>query len=58
MFLLVVAVSGAAALICAERFSEALFAQPTFAPALEGLARAYEQLGHTRRASSLRALVR
>jgi predicted Zn-dependent protease len=40
----------------AERFSEALFVRPAFAPALDGLARAFEQLGEHRRASSIRAL--
>jgi spermidine synthase len=32
-----------------ERFSEALFVRPAFAPALDGLARSFEQLGERRR---------
>ena len=42
----------------AERFSEALFVQPTLMPALDGLAQALEQLGNARRAASIRALIR
>ena len=41
----------------AERFSEALFLYPTLAPALDGLAQAFEQQGQTRRAASIRRLI-
>jgi len=41
----------------AERFSEALFLYPTLAPALDGLAQAFEQQGQTRRAAAVRALI-
>jgi predicted Zn-dependent protease len=41
----------------AERFSDALFVQPTLAPALDGLAQALEQQGNTRRAAAIRALM-
>ncbi|HEY6361838.1 MAG TPA: hypothetical protein VIX63_12075 [Vicinamibacterales bacterium] len=41
-----------------ERFSEVLSAQPTLAPALDGLAQAYEQLGERRRADTVRRLIR
>jgi tetratricopeptide (TPR) repeat protein len=41
----------------AERFSEALFVRPAFAPAVDGLARAFEQLGEHRRAASIRARI-
>jgi tetratricopeptide (TPR) repeat protein len=41
----------------ADRFAEALFLQPTLAPALDGLAQALEQLGDTGRASSIRRLI-
>jgi spermidine synthase len=41
----------------ADRFSEALFLQPTLAPAIEGLAQAYERLGDARRAAALRRVL-
>jgi Flp pilus assembly protein TadD len=41
----------------AERFSEALFLYPTLAPALDGLAQAFEQQGQTRRAAAIRRLI-
>ena len=42
----------------AERFSEALFLQPTLATALDGLAQALERLGQRRRAEAIRRLIR
>jgi hypothetical protein len=39
----------------AERFSEALFLYPTLAPALDGLAKAFELQGQSRRAAAIRA---
>ena len=40
----------------ADRFAQALFLYPTFAPALDGLAKAFDQMGQGQRAASIRAL--
>ena len=41
----------------ADRFAQALFLYPTLAPALEGLAQAYEQMDQPRRAAAIRSRI-